>query len=493
MTELYPLGLKVSGRPVLVVGGGPVAARRAAALIATGALVTVVAPEAGAELRALASTGALSWRARPYRTTDLEGAWLVHTATGIRDVDTRVATEAEAARLWCVDASDHRASAAWVPAVTRRDDVTVSVSAGGDPRRAMAIRDAVAHALDTGELPLRRHRRPTAGSRTALGTTARIGSPSAEEPPPPVEPDMSVEPRTPTEPVETNIANSDFDRLDQRTGTQDQLTDALSRRTGTHSQPTSAPGRRVAAAGGRVFLVGGGPGDPGLVTVRARRLLAEADVVVADRLGPRSLLSELGPEVLVIDVGKLPGHHPVPQDEINALLVEHASAGNIVVRLKGGDPYVLGRGGEEEQFCRAAGIPVEVVPGVTSAISVPAAVGIPVTHRGVANGFTVITGHEQLTAIPGGRDHTVILLMGVSALGTSAAALAAGDRGGECPVAVVEDGYGPRQRVTIGTLDTIEALAAERGIRSPAVIVIGDVVTLSPHAQHSRIPRKALA
>ena len=234
-----------------------------------------------------------------------------------------------------------------------------------------------------------------------------------------------------------------------------------------------------------MHLVGGGPGDPGLITVLGRRLLDEADVVITDRLGPRSLLGELDPDVLVIDVGKLPGHHPVPQDEINTLLVEHARAGRRVVRLKGGDPYVLGRGGEEAEFCRSHGVPVEVVPGVTSAISVPAAAGIPVTHRGIANGFTVLTGHEELAALPGGRDHTVLLLMGVSALAASAATLATGRRGDGCPVAIIEDGYGPNQRVTIGTLATIAGLAAQRGVRSPAVVVVGDVVTLSPHAPHA--------
>lgn len=395
-TSLYPLGLHLEGRAVVVVGGGAVAARRASGLALAGALVTVIAPEAGPELRALLRTGAVTWRERPYATGDLDGAWLAHTATGVPAVDALVSADAEAARVWCVNAAAQADSTAWVPAVTRRDSVTVAVSAGGDPRRAMALRDAIGDALDAGSLPLR-HKRPTLGA-------------------------------------------------------------------------------------GTVHLVGGGPGDLGLITVLGRRLLAEADVVITDRLGPRSLLGELDAGVLVIDVGKLPGHHPVPQDEINELLVEHAAAGRRVVRLKGGDPYVLGRGGEEAEFCRRHGIAVEVVPGVTSAISVPAAAGIPVTHRGVAAGFTVVTGHEQIHSLPGGRDHTVILLMGVSALAGSAGALA-DSRGGGCPVAIIEDGFGPAQRVTIGTLDTIAAQAEARGVRSPAVIVVGDVVSLSPHAR----------
>jgi uroporphyrin-III C-methyltransferase/precorrin-2 dehydrogenase/sirohydrochlorin ferrochelatase/uroporphyrin-III C-methyltransferase len=238
---------------------------------------------------------------------------------------------------------------------------------------------------------------------------------------------------------------------------------------------------------GRVALVGAGPGDAGLLTVRGLKALQNADVIVADRLGARAVLEQLAAEGIalpaeVIDVGKLPGHHPVPQDGINELLVELARAGKNVVRLKGGDPFVFGRGREEQLFCEEHGIPVEVVPGVTSAISVPAVAGIPLTHRGVATSFTVLSGHDQIDRVPGGADHTVVLLMGVNTLGHSAHVLAAGSRGADCPVAIVEDGYGENQRVTIGTLGTITGTAAERQVRSPAVIVIGDVVRLSPQA-----------
>lgn len=234
---------------------------------------------------------------------------------------------------------------------------------------------------------------------------------------------------------------------------------------------------------GRVILVGGGPGDPGLITSRGRRELEAADVVIVDRLAPRALLAELPPHVTVIDAGKLPGHHPVPQREINRILLEHARAGRTVVRLKGGDPYVFGRGGEEARACRDAGVEVEVVPGVTSAIAVPAAAGIPLTYRGVAAGFTVLTGHQDIGEVPGGADHTVVLLMGVSGLAASALVLARGARGPECPVAIIEDGYGPGQRVTVGTLGTIAALAAAAGVVAPAVVVVGDVVRLREAAE----------
>jgi len=426
--ETYPLGLRVAGRLTVVVGGGPVAARRARGLLDAGARVEVVAPFVCEDLAELAAAGAVRWVRRDYLTGDLDGAWLVHTATGDREVDDLVAADAEADRVFCVTAGDAEAGTAWVPAVARTSvpgqagadgvpapaaQVSVAVHGGRDPRRAQRVRDALAVLLETGELPLR-------GVR---------GS------------------------------GRDDDPLLASAG------------------PVTAPLVRPV---GSVALVGGGPGDLGLVSVRGRRLLAEADVVVVDRLGPRGLLAELGEEVVVVDVGKTPGHHPVPQSEINAILVHHALVGRRVVRLKGGDPYVFGRGGEELDACRAHGIPVEVVPGVTSAVSVPAAAGIPVTHRGLSRGFTVLTGHEDVGAVPAATDHTVVLLMGVSRLAETADALVAQGRSPQTPVAVVEDGYGPRQRTTVGTLATIADRAREAGVRPPAVTVVGDVVTLSP-------------
>jgi len=242
-----------------------------------------------------------------------------------------------------------------------------------------------------------------------------------------------------------------------------------------------------APAPGKVWLVGAGPGDAGLLTLKGLRALEAADVIVADRLGARAVLDGLAADGVdlqaeVVDVGKSPGHHAVPQDAINALLVQLSRDGKTVVRLKGGDPYVFGRGGEELAACQDAGVAVEVVPGITSAISVPAIAGIPLTHRGVATAFTVATAHDQIEALGGGRDHTVVLLMGIGTLANSALTLARGERGAHCPVAVVEDGFGPRQRVTVGTLATIAHQAAQRGIRSPAVVVVGDVVRLSPYA-----------
>lgn len=231
---------------------------------------------------------------------------------------------------------------------------------------------------------------------------------------------------------------------------------------------------------GRVDLVGGGPGPIDLMTVRGRRLLAEADVVIADRLGPGSRLAEeLDPDTLVIDVGKRPGHHPVPQDEINALLVEHARAGKRVVRLKGGDPFVFGRGGEELRACLAAGIPVEVVPGISSAIAVPQAAGVPVTHRGVAASVHIVNGQSALSdatrAALVDPTTTTVVLMGVAAL--PRLVQGALDHGApvDKPVAIVESGHTPQQRTTRTTLGAAVADARSAGVRNPAVIVVGEV------------------
>lgn len=399
-TPSYPLVLDVAGRRALVVGGGPVAARRTASLVSAGALVEVVAPWLCEELASLVADRAATWHPRDYVDGDVDGAWLVHTATGDRLTDDAVAVAAERARVWCVRADDAAASAAWTPAVARgADGVLVAVSGGGDPGRSRAIRDAVAALLDSGELPVRATRR-----------TQREGA-------------------------------------------------------------------------GTVHLVGGGPGDEGLLTVRGRRLLALADVVVVDRLAPHGVLDHLAADVEVIDCGKTPGHHVLTQDQINEVIVERALRGLDVVRLKGGDPFVLGRGGEEVLACHAAGVPVEVVPGVTSAVSVPAAAGIPVTHRGVTSSFALVSAHDGIAPIvEAGRSYaastTLVLLMGIRLLRESSVALVATGRDPSTPVAIIERGWSPQQRTTVGTLADIADLAEARGVESPAVIVVGDVVAL---------------
>jgi uroporphyrin-III C-methyltransferase / precorrin-2 dehydrogenase / sirohydrochlorin ferrochelatase len=266
-----------------------------------------------------------------------------------------------------------------------------------------------------------------------------------------------------------------------------------SRRTGADqaAAASTTPGSTGSGGGskpgaGSVALIGGGPGDPGLITVLGRRLLAEADVVVTDKLAPRSLLAELDPDVEVIDAGKRPHAHNLTQAEINELIVTRAQAGQRVVRLKGGDPFVFGRGGEEALACVRAGVPFRVVPGVTSAIAVPASAGIPVTHRGVTQDFAVVSAHLDPSQ-PGATvdwdglargTGTLVLLMAVAHLDAVTAELIKRGRPAATPVAVICDGTTPDQHVLTSTLDRVAAEAESAGVRPPAVVVIGEVVRL---------------
>jgi uroporphyrin-III C-methyltransferase / precorrin-2 dehydrogenase / sirohydrochlorin ferrochelatase len=406
--QQYPIGLVLAGRRVLVVGGGAVATRRVPALLAAAAEVTLVSPSVTATLYGLAEAGRLTWVARPVVPTDLEGVWLAHVAVDDLDAARMVSVEAERRQIFCVRADDRHAASAWTPAVTRQGPVTVAVTAGGDSRRAMAVRDAIAAGFGDGWLD----RVPDAGGQAGTG------------------------------------------------------------RAGT--------GQAVMG----VALVGAGPGAADLITVRGRRLLAAADVVVVDRLVPGLLLDELGPDAEIIDASKIPYGPARSQEEINRLLVTHALAGRFVVRLKGGDPFVFGRGGEELLACAQAGIPVTVVPGVTSATAVPAAAGIPVTHRGVAHELVVVSGHvppedplslvdwQALARLRG----TICVLMGLKNLDAIAATLVRHGRPPHTPAAVIQEGTTAHQKQVRGTLAVIAASARSAGIRSPALVVIGDTV-----------------
>ena len=243
-----------------------------------------------------------------------------------------------------------------------------------------------------------------------------------------------------------------------------------------------------------VVLVGGGPGDPELVTVAARHALASADVVVADRLAPRELLDELAPGVELIDVAKLPRGRSALQEHINDVIVERARAGKRVVRFKGGDNFVFGRGYEEVIACEAAGVPVTVIPGLSSSVAVPGVAQIPVTHRGVTHEFTVVSGHlppghpESLVVWPAiaALRGTVVLMMAVENAPHIAAALVEGGRPADTPVAVVVEGTMPEERTVLATLGTLaEELDAHR-VQPPAIIVVGEVVAVAHPAHYGR-------
>lgn len=399
---LYPVGLRLQGRRVVVVGGGSVAQRRVPSLLAAGADVVLVSPEVTPALEGMA--GEIVWHQRHFAPTDLDDAWYVVAATDDVDVNAAVSRAAEERRIFCVRSDDGLAASAWTPAVGRHDGLTVAVLGNREPRRSAAVRDALLGVLAAGEV--------------------------------------------------------DADSAHDRT-----------------------PG---------VVLVGGGPGDPELATVAARHALASADVVVADRLAPRELLAELPAHVELIDVTKLPRGRAASQDSINEVLVDRARAGKRVVRFKGGDNFVFGRGFEEVLACAEADVPVTVVPGLTSALAVPARAGIPVTHRGVAHEFAVVSGHlppghpeslvdwSALAKLHG----TLVLLMAVANAGAIADALMSGGREAATPVAVIAEGTMPGERVVLSTLGDLETDLD--GVRPPAIIVVGEVVAVARPAHYGR-------
>lgn len=395
--EQYLVGLDLSGRRVVVVGGGQVAQRRVARLIAAGADVEVVSPEITPAVEGMVSAREITWTARAYADGDLDGAWYAIAATDDAGVNSAVLAEAERRRVFCVRADDGARGSAVTPATGAHDGLTVGVLARGAHRRSAAVRTALVEALQAGVVDDR------------------------AEPP--------------------------------------------------------VPG---------VALVGGGPGDPELITVRGRRLLSRAQVVVADRLAPRDILDELAPEVEVIDASKIPYGRAMAQEKINELLVEHARAGRFVVRLKGGDPFVYGRGFEEVQACAAAGVPVTVVPGITSAFAAPAVAGTPVSHRGIAHEIVVVSGHvapddprslTDWTAL-GRMTGTIVLMMAVERIGRFADALITHGRPVDTPVLIVQDGTTRIERSVRATLATVERVAAEQEVSPPAIVVIGPVAGL---------------
>jgi uroporphyrin-III C-methyltransferase/precorrin-2 dehydrogenase/sirohydrochlorin ferrochelatase len=399
----YPSGLRLSGRRVVVVGGGQVAQRRIPGLLAAGADVVVVSPAVTPAIEGQVLAGEVRWVERGFEDGDLAEAWYVVAATNDPAVNEQVSKAAEAARVFCVRADDGVAATAWTPAVGRYDGLTVAVLGRREPRRTAAVRDAIV--------------------------------------------------------------------------------------TGLHEGTIGAGERRPSVPG--VTLVGGGPGHPELISVAGRRALMEADVVVADRLAPRELLGDLPTTTEVVDVAKLPRGRSARQEEINRLIVERALAGQRVARFKGGDSFVFGRGFEEIEACRQAGVPVTVVPGLSSPLAVPAIAGIPVTHRHVAHDFTVVSGHLP----PGHADSlvdwdalgrlrgTLLLMMAVENAPAIASTLVVSGRAGDTPVAVVCDGSMPGERTVLSTLAALPADLDRHAVRPPAIIVVGDVVAVA-HPEH---------
>ena len=390
MTTL--VGLDLAARRVLVVGGGAVGTRRAAALAGDGAHVVLVDPAPSDEARLLASSptvGRVELVERPVTEADVHEAWLVVAATADEAVDDAVTQWCLKRRTWCIRGQTGTARSV---ASSRHGDLLLGVVSTGvpDPRRVAGVRDALARHVASGAVDLRRRRQ--------------------------------------------------------------------------HE--------------GSVVLVGSGPGDPGLITVTGLQAISTADVVVTDRSAATGLLEHLPPDVEVVDVGTTSASHPVPQTEINRLLVERARRGLTVVRLEGGDPFVDGQGGEEVHACLAARVAVSVVPGVSSALAAPALAGIPVTRRGVASTFVVSSGHagaERGAVAALAEGATLVLPRAVGSLPEICRTALGAGVPPDLPVAVVERASTSHPRVIRATLDTAAETVVRMRVRAPAVVVMGRV------------------
>ena len=466
MPFAYPVSLELTGRSCVVIGGGELAEHKTHSLLDAGGVVTVIAPEVTPRLEQLGEQGAVTFRKRHYKRGDLADAFLAIAATDDGATNGAIFAEAEERRvlLNAVDDIEHCHFA--VPSIVRRGDFLVALSTGGKaPALAKRLRaelserfgdeyetlvnllgDVRAETLPEREVDFATwaHRWQLALDHDVLGLV-RAGR--LEEARAIVREALTTGNATPAHLPEWT---SDVEALDD-----------------------AGPGA------GRVWIVGAGPGDPRLLTVRGREALDAADVVVYDRLVHPSLLQ--GKEAIF--VGKEPGRHYVPQSETNALLVRLALAGRDVVRLKGGDPFVFGRGAEEAEALAQAGIEFEIVPAPTSAIAALAYAGIPVTDRRYASSVAFVTGHcagqkaVDWRALAAGAD-TIVILMGLAQLDTIAKELVAGGLDPTTPAAIVESGTLPSQRVITADLRDLPARAATDEMSSPAIIVIGEVVKL---------------
>ena len=448
----FPLFLDLRGRSVLVVGGGAVAERKVKLLVDSGARVTIVAPDLCAGLAQRVARGELAHRVGDFVAADLAAQRLVIAATDDPAANRAVASAAEARGLFVNVVDDAELSSAIVPAIVDRSPLMIAISSGGTaPMLARRVREQLEALLDQswGRLAL------------LLGAwRARIRARFQDD----------RERRSfYRELFDGPIVN--FIRQGRAADAEQALTLRLVQAAG-HPRP------------GNVVLVGAGPGDPGLLTLRALRALNEADVVLHDRLVSTEVLAMVRRDAELLDVGKTSGGASVSQDLINRMLVTHARAGRNVVRLKGGDPFIFGRGGEELEHLRAAGIAYECVPGVTAALACAASAGIPLTHRDHSRSVRFIAAHQRDTMTPADWDalaqsrDTVVVYMVVAALGEFCNKLTRRGRPRTTPVAMIENGSRPEQRVLLGELDTIVELAGAHALQSPALLIIGEVAAL---------------
>jgi uroporphyrin-III C-methyltransferase/precorrin-2 dehydrogenase/sirohydrochlorin ferrochelatase len=439
---LFPLFLKLAGRDVLVVGAGPIGTSKTRSLVEAGARVTVVAPDAEPELLELAAAGAVVHHARGFVAEDLEGAWLV-VAAATPEVNRAVAAAGEARRTFVLAVDDPASASAYGAGVVRRGGVTVAVSTDG---RAPALAGLLREALEA-VLPDELASWTTEAERLR-GVWKAKGVPMAARRP--------------------------------------MLLDALNHLYAEReaAAPASAPVPEAPAPTVRVSLVGAGPGDPELITVRGARRLAEADLVLYDALGSERL-RDLAPRARWFYVGKRACRQSIGQDVLNRLLVKNARRGLKVVRLKCGDPFVFGRGGEEALALSEAGFACEIVPGVSSAVAAPALAGIPVTHRGMSSSFAVVTGHHEETYAPllaafAPGSLTLVVMMGLRQRARVAELLVARGWDRATPAAIVVGAATPEAWRWTGTLEGLGAAEIPHEVReAPGLLVVGEVVTLA--------------
>ncbi len=474
-SPVFPVMLRVRGRRCLVVGGGGVAVRKIESLVAEGANVTVVAVAPHPRLLALAETGVIALEQRPYRPGEAAGFVLVFAATDDREVNRRVFEDAEGRGIWVNVADDPELCSFHLPARVRRGDLQLTISSSGEaPFATRRLRQVLERRLgqEWGEwlAAAAEFRRRVRCHRLARGDEEALFDAFFSATVVPFELRCRV-PRA-AEVEEWLASPPSAADVSDRVG------------------PPASPPVVVEGTPGLVSLVGAGPGDPGLLTLRGWRRLHAADAVVCDRLAEPALPPDLDDRVELHCVGKVAGNHPTPQEEINALLVRLARQGRRVVRFKGGDPFVFGRGGEEGEALRLAGVPFEVVPGVTAGVAVPAYAGVPVTHRREAVRVTFLTAHETIKSdgpqvrwdlLAGDEHASLVGYMGATSLPAVTQRLLAEGMASDTPAAIIERGTTAAQRVVRSTLARLAADAAAAGIGPPALFVI------SPAVRHATV------
>jgi len=461
--NLFPIFAQLGGKNVLVAGGGAVAERKVALLRQAGARVTVNAPTLTPALQQLAQQHCLIWETRPFHENLLTHVWLVIAATSDSALNTRIARLCEAARLWVNVVDDPAQSSFHVPAIVDRAPLTIAVSSGGQaPMLARRIREKLETLIDH-----------SVGHLAAL--LARYRS--------------EIKTRYPS--------------LTARRAFYDRVIDGAPGRAVARHQPeqaeqalaqclacTTTPSPNRAPDTGKVILVGAGPGDPGLLTLKALRALNQADIILHDRLVSPEIMALARRDAERIFVGKVPGeNHQQTQSRIHKLMLDHARAGRQVVRLKGGDAFIFGRGAEELSVLAAHNIAFEVVPGVTAAIACAAYSGIPLTHRHLSHSLHLLTAHsahapDDSNSQPDwhalARKHqTLGFYMGVAQLGKVARQLITHGLPPDTPFALIENGSLPTQRTLTGTVQNLAALAQQHAIQAPALLLIGEVTRLA--------------